>query len=263
MDLRAERLHALVLKALPYGENDLVVHLLARGLGRVPAFARGARKSQKRFGPIEPFQLCEVMLAPGKEGSLWQLRESSLVEAHEGLKGDLLRIAHAGYAAELCHDLAREGQPADALYETLEGFLSLLSRSAATSARLRALELLALEASGLSPELRSCARCGSALPAGSAVFDPGAGGLLCRRCAPSGRGLLASGPRLALLQLQQRGFNGAEHPLSADGSGRAADGPAFEQAAAASAKAMAAFLTHHIGREMKSRGFLEQVGAPA
>ena len=60
MDLRALRLQALVLRTLPYGENDLVVHLLARGLGRVPAFARGARKSQKRFGPLEPFQLFEI-----------------------------------------------------------------------------------------------------------------------------------------------------------------------------------------------------------
>ncbi len=261
MDLRAARLQALVLRTLPYGENDLVVHLLARGLGRVPAFARGARKSQKRFGPIEPFQLCEVMLAEGKQGALWQLRESSLLEAHAPLKDDLHRIAHAGYASELCHDLAREGQPADALFEALEGFLTLLSRGPATSARLRALELLALEASGLAPELMACARCGSQLPSGGATFDAGAGGFLCRRCAPPGRPLLPLGPRLALVQLQQRGYNGAESPLSADGSGRPADASAFELAAAASARGMTLFLEHHVGREMKSRGFLEQVGA--
>jgi DNA repair protein RecO (recombination protein O) len=262
MDLRAERLQALVLRTLPYGESDLVVHLLARGLGRVPAFARNARRSQKRFGAIEPYQLCEVMLAEGKGGQLWHLRESSLIEAHAPLRDDLHRLAHAGYASELAHDLSREGQPADALFETLENFLSLLARGAATSARLRALELLCLEASGLAPELLACARCGSELGAGACSFEARAGGLLCRRCAGAAAHRLGIGPRAALLQLQQRGFNGAEEPQSADGSGRAADGPAFEAAAAAAARALADFLEHHVGRRLKTRDFLEQVGAP-
>ena len=262
MDLRAERLQALVLRTLPYGENDLVVHLLARGLGRVPVFARGARKSRKRFCPLEPYQLCEVLLAESRGGSLRQLREASLIEAHLPLREDLHRLAHAGYACELAHDLTREGQPADPLFEALETFLALLSRGPATSARLRALELLVLEASGLAPELAACARCGGEVAPGAAWFDAGAGGLLCRRCAGAGHHRLASGPRAALVQLQRRGFNGAESPESADGSGRAADARAFEEAAALASRALEEFLEHHVGRKLRSREFLEQVGAP-
>ena len=136
------------------------------------------------------------------------------------------------------------------------------SRGPATSARLRALELLALEASGLAPELAACARCGSEIAAGAVWFDPSAGGLLCRRCAGTGHHRLGTGPRAALLQLQRRGFNGAEAPDSADGSGRAADPRAFEEAASLSSRALAAFLEHHVGRKLRSRDFLEQVGAP-
>src|SRR6266404_1458517 len=175
MDLRAHRVDALVLRAIAYGESDLVVHLLVRGRGRIPAFARGARSSRKRFGgALEPFHRVEAMLAEREGQELWALREARLVDGHAGLREDLHRIAHAGYAAELVHDLTRAGQAADALFELLDDFLSRLESSAATSARLRALELLALEAAGFAPELSACARCGSEVPAGRAGFDPDA-----------------------------------------------------------------------------------------
>gem|GEM_PF-6329058 len=64
MDLRTERFTALVLRALPYGESDQVVQMLARGRGRIAVFARGARSSKRRFGgALEPFQLCEILVS--------------------------------------------------------------------------------------------------------------------------------------------------------------------------------------------------------
>jgi DNA repair protein RecO (recombination protein O) len=262
IDLRAQRCEALVLRSIAYGESDTVVHLLVRGRGRVSAFARGARASRQRFGgALEPFGRIEVLLAE-REG-LWALREARVIEAHGKLREDLHRIAHAGYASELAHDLAREGQPADALFALLDEFLVRLERSVATSGRLRALELLALETAGLAPELKACARCGGGLEPGRALFSPDAGGLLCANCARGAHALLlTSGARAALWQLRWGGLASADAPLSADGSGRPADAPAFEAACAAAGPALAAFLRHHLGRSLNSTAFLEQVGAP-
>src|SRR5204863_2292213 len=103
-------------------------------------------------------------------------------DGHGALRDDLHRIAHAGYAAELVHDLTRAGEPADKLFTLLDDFLTRLGAGAATSARLRAFQLLALEAAGLAPELSACARCGSEVAAGKASFDPDAGGLICANC---------------------------------------------------------------------------------
>jgi DNA repair protein RecO (recombination protein O) len=263
MDLRAQRCEALVLRSIAFGDSDSVVHLLVRGHGRVSAFARGARASKQRFGgALEPFGRVEVMLAE-REG-LWALREARVIEAHGKLRDDLHRIAHAGYAAELAHDLAREGQPADALFALLDEFLVRLEKAAATSARLRALELLALETAGLAPELKACARCGEDLEPGRIAFSPDAGGLLCANCARGAHALvLPSGPRAALWQLRWGGLAAADAPVSADGSGRPADARAFEAACAAAGPALAAFLRHHLGRALHSADFLEQVGAPA
>ncbi len=263
MDTRAERLSAIVLRTVAYGDSDLIAHLLVRGRGRVSAFARGARSSRRRFGAaLEPFQLAEVLLAerPGQE--LWMLREATVIDAFPGLRDDLHRIAHAGYAAELAHELSRPAEPADGLFALLADFLRRLETGRATSARLRALELGALAAAGLSPELSACARCGVAVARGKAAFDPDAGGVACPRCAHPGALLLTSGARAALAQLQEAGLGGADAPLSADGSGRPADSRAFEDACAQAARPLAAFLLHHLGRAPRSSGFAEKVGAP-
>lgn len=264
MDLRAERLEALVLRAIPYGDADAVVHLLVRGRGRISAFARGARSSRKRFGgALEPFQRVEALLSAREGQELWALREARVVEAHARLREDLHRIAHAGYAAELVHDLTRAGEPADRLFALLDEFFSLLEGAAARSSRLRALELLALEAAGLAPELSACARCGSAVAAGRAAFDPDAGGLTCESCTARSHSLaLSLGARLALAQLQKSGLRGADAPLSADGSGRPAEPRAFEDACAQAGRPLRLFLQHHLGHPLRSAGFLEQVGAP-
>ena len=240
MDTRAERLQAIVLRTVPYGESDLVVHLLVRGRGRVSAFARGARSSRRRFGgALEPFLLVEALLAERPGQDLWMVREAAVLDAHAGLRDDLHRIAHAGYAAELAHELSRPAEPADGLFELLADFLRRLAAGRPSSARLRALELGALEAAGLAPELSVCAR-----------------------CAHSGALLLTAGARAALTQLQKAGLAGAEAPLSADGSGRPADARAFEDACAQAARPLAAFLLHHLGRVPRSAEFSDQVGAP-
>ncbi len=262
MDTRAEAVQGVVLRTIAYGETDLVVHLLVRGKGRVSAFARGARNSQRRFGgALEPFHLVDVLLAerPGQDLSL--LREARVREPYSALREDLPRIAHAGYACELAHDLTRAGEPADAMLDLLQDFLARLARGAATSARLRAFELAALGSGGLAPELRACARCGDELPPGRAAFDPDAGGIVCARCAQPSALLLTHAARAALQQLQRGGLAAADAPVSADGSGRPADARAFEDAAAQAARPLGEFVAHHLGHRLRSAAFLEQVGA--
>ena len=257
-------MEALVLRSIAYGDADAVVQLLTRGRGRIAVFVRGAKTSRKRFGgALEPFGRIEALVSEREGQELWSLREARVVEGHRGLRDDLHRIAHAGYAAELSHDLTRAGEPADGLFALLEEFLTRLSSGAARSGRLRAFELLALEAAGLAPELSACARCGEEVPPGRATFDPDAGGLVCKNCISGTYGVaLSHAARAALWQLRWGGLAAADAPQSADGSGRPADARAFEEAAAQAARPLSLFLRHHLGHALKSALFLEQVGAP-
>ena len=210
---------------------------------------------------LAPFHLVEVLLSERAGQDLSQLREARVIEGHAALRDDLPRIAHAGYACELAHDLTRAGEPADATLDLLLDFLARLARGSATSARLRAFELGALGKAGLAPELSACARCGEPLASGRAAFDPDAGGIVCPRCAQPSALLLTHAARAALRQLQRGGLEAADAPVSADGSGRPADARAFEDAAAQAARPMGEFVAHHLGHRLRAALFLEQVGA--
>ena len=249
----AERLKltAVVLRTVDHGESDRVVTLLARGHGRVGAFARGARASKKRFaGALEPFTLLSVELVGRPASDLWRLESASVERGFHGIRGDLARIACAAYAVELARELTRDDQPHDDLFDLLVAYLDRLDVAPAAPAMLRAYELAALAAAGFQPRLDACARCGAEVGAGDAAsggaaFSPADGGVLCATCARQATGTvpLSAAGLLALRTLQDGGL----------AAGQAALDPA---ASRESKQALARFLEHLLGRQLQARRFL-------
>lgn len=260
----ALKLRAVVLRTVDHGESDRVVTLLARGHGKLAAFARAARASRKRFGgALEPFTLVSAELS-GRGGGdrLLRLDSVSPERAFHAIRGDLARIACAAYAVELARELTRDHEPHDELFDLLVDYLSRLDEAPSRPAMLRAFELAALSATGFQPRLDACARCGAALPSGAVTFSAPDGGPLCQRCAtqaepggPGGRGGLAAQGRLelgpaglvALRRLQAGGLAAGVAPLEA-GAGRECR------------EALERFLTQTIGHRLQARRFLDEVG---
>jgi DNA repair protein RecO (recombination protein O) len=196
---------AIVLRAINYGESDRVVTLLGRSTGRVSAIARGARKSQKRFGG--GLGLCSVGEAGLRERSgaeLLTLERFDLREAYASFATDLARMAHAAYVAELVSKLCAPRQAETDVFDWLSAFLAALDRQGASAERLRVYELGLLTRLGFGPMLETCAVCGGArFPAGVAAaevgfrWDPHRGGAICVACGQKGRPM-RSVVRLAL-----------------------------------------------------------------
>jgi DNA repair protein RecO (recombination protein O) len=246
------KLLAVVLRTVDHGESDRVVTLLARGHGKLAAFARAARASRKRFGgALEPFTLVHAELS-GRGGGdrLLRLDSVSPERAFQGIRGDLARIACAAYAAELARELTRDHEPHDDLFDLLVDYLSRLDGGPARPAMLRAFELSALASAGFQPRLDACARCGAPLPEGQVAFAPADGGPLCDRCAAQagpGRLLLSPAGLAALRDLQAGGLAAGEAPLPA-AAGREAR------------EALDRFLGHTLGHRLQARRFLDEVG---
>jgi DNA repair protein RecO (recombination protein O) len=250
---QAVKLTAVVLRAVDYGESDRVVTLLSRERGKLSAFARGARASRRRFGgALEPFTLVAAELRERPGGELLTLDSVSPLRAHGAIRGDLARIACAGYVAELARELVRDHEPHEDLFDLLLAALGALDRGPARPALLRAFELGALRAAGLAPRLDGCARCGAPLPAaGPLRFDPGHGGALCAACAPlasPGAPALSPATAGALLRLAEGGLAAAE--------GEALPAPSGREAR----EALTRFVEHHLGRRLAARRFLDEVG---
>ena len=63
------KLDAIVLKAAPYKENDLILSLLSSNSGRVDALVRGVKKSRRSVIFTQPFSYSEFDLyRSGKQG---------------------------------------------------------------------------------------------------------------------------------------------------------------------------------------------------
>jgi len=235
---------ALVLGTVDYGEADRLVTLFAKAAGKLTAFAPGARKSRRRFaGALEPCSWLKVQLVE-RRGSTLRMDGVDVVRTFAGLRADLSRIGRALYVAELCRELLREREPHPELFETACGYLTTLEEGRAGPTSLLAFELEALSLAGLQPRFDACSLCGGTLGM-DARFDAAHGGGVCGRCQGRAPGAARVDAQLlaALAGLQA----GQRTPLS----------PALRAQARG---LLNTFISHHLGRQLRSVDFLQQLG---
>ena len=178
---------ALLLRRVELGEADLVVTLFTRTLGRVSALARGARKSQKRFGgALEPFFTLRVRLEERPRSELFALSEASVTRARLGLLTDLARLEVAGRALGWIRKTAPPRTPEPESFAHLERVLDRLSSTEGElfpQRELAELGLSLLKSFGWAIDFERCVRCGKPCPEGArGTLDPASGGLVCRDC---------------------------------------------------------------------------------
>jgi DNA repair protein RecO (recombination protein O) len=190
---------ALLLRSVDYGEADRIVTLLTRDLGRLSAMAKGARRSQRRFGAaLEPFGVIAVEVAPGR-GEVGRLAAANLVRPFPTLLGDLARLSLAGRLLERVREAVPAG-PVDArIYDACVDALAAIDAAGAPVTELEVAFTARLCALlGVAPRVDRCAVCDVAAPEGrAALFDPRRTGVVCRACG--GGPLRLSGRARAVL----------------------------------------------------------------
>jgi DNA repair protein RecO (recombination protein O) len=234
---------ALILGSVDYGDADRVVTLFTRERGRLSAFAAGARKSKRRFaGALEPCTHLKAQLVQ-RRGDTWRLDGVDVLATFHRLRDDLPRIGRALYGAELCRELIRDEHPHPELFDTFLDFLKALEGPADAALHLR-FTLDALSLAGFRPIFARCGRCEG--PTGERPrFDPDSGGALCESCGRQVSHAVQVSPEVvALLAALQKGTPHSEEP----------------RLRATATKLLDGFLSHHLGRRLKSMDFLTQLG---
>lgn len=172
----------IVLRTSALRESDLLAVLFTDRYGRVSAVARGARRSQRRFGSgLSPLVLARYGLAR-RRGELWSLERADIIREWTHLASDELAVAHASYASELLGALVPPEAPDPQALALVIAVWDQLAAGGPSASVLRAFELGILDIAGHTVAVERCAACGSIEPSG--VFDPVRGGSLCRACAP-------------------------------------------------------------------------------
>jgi DNA repair protein RecO (recombination protein O) len=240
--MHSEKLQAFVLSSLDYGDSDRIVSLFTLEQGRIKAFARGARKSRKRFGPaLEPFARIDVQ-AKIKEG-LSSLQQADIVCIYPVIRADLDRIAHALYACELVDVITPEGHPIPRLYRLLTAYLDHLEAETAVEGDRRFFEINVLNILGYRPSLETCTRCDSRFGDAGAWLQEG-GETVCRFCGAAGRPLSSATLKTLSACLKTGIF--AQISFSPE---------TLQQAGFLLDEAISA----HSGRRLKSLEFLQQI----
>ena len=240
---------AIILRHINYGEADRIVTFFTPDLGRRKGFARGARKSRKRFGPgLELFAQVRMHWTAPKSGELLSLREVDLVDLRTGLRNDLDAMALAGYGCELVEELIGDDPAHPETYHLLRAFLDHLATNGYTAESRMLFELRLLNHVGYVPHLLHCSECDNELPDEGVAFDAGRGGSLCADCASVGIGI-----RLARVTL------GSLAKILHSPEDNFADIHLSPQTLNEGGRAIFNAVKLHLSRPLRSLSFLEQL----
>lgn len=242
----------IVLRRVDYGEADRIYTLLTRDAGKLSALARAARRSRRRFGgALMSFSLSAVELKRRPGAEMWTLVSAQPGASFPGIASDMIALAHASYGTELVRELSAPEVAEPEIFDLLADLYRELDAHGGHPPVLRAFELTLLRHLGLEPSFATCVRCSSGEDehfVGGAVFEPGAGGVLCRSCAATATGLgvrpLSREARHLLVRCGQCADLAAARVITAD-----------EEGSREARDLMLALLQSQIGRPLKSLEF--------
>lgn len=215
---------ALLLRRVEYGESDVIVDLLTQRHGRIGAFARGARKSQRRFaGGLGYFTRMAVRWRPSRSDGLAQLQEAEGVEFLSAMVESPLRLAAGAWLVALVEAITQPTMGADPFFSYIWTVLRWLDEvetpEQLACGMLRA-EIVLLQDAGVLASIDSCERSGESIGMLSeAVLLPGVGIVAPCALVPGEHGVTLRRDSLEVLAyVMQRRFvptlrGEAYHPL--------------------------------------------------
>jgi DNA repair protein RecO (recombination protein O) len=202
--VRSQRVEAIVLRHLDWGEADRLLWLFTREIGKVRAVAKGIRKPRSRkAGHLEPFTRAEVLLAYGRDIPI--ITQAEAKDAYPTLREDLVRMGYASYIVELLDRFTYEEGENISLYRLLSETLSRISKERDPAFAVRYYEVRLLDLVGFRPQLLSCVNCGEEIQPLDQFFSFEKGGAICPKCGLKEAGIRpVSMPALKVLRHFQR-----------------------------------------------------------
>ena len=143
----------IILRTRPLTETSLIVRWLTPDFGRLATAAKGARRPKSPFlGKLDLFYLADFSFSRSRRSDLHTLREVNLRETHAALRGDILKLRQAAYAAAFTEQATETETPLPGVFELLRGFVDHLCRQSPEPQMIFAFELKLLREIGLFPD---------------------------------------------------------------------------------------------------------------
>ncbi len=174
----------IVLRVVPFGETSCVTTIFTRGLGKISALAKGARRPKSPFeSALDLLAISRIVLIHKSHDALDLLTEAKLERRFRSGARDLACLYAGYYVVELLRDLTSDADPHAELYDAADATLWALDHNVDAGRAVVRFELAGLRLLGHLPSLETCAECGGRVPEGKRVaFGHISGGVLCEEC---------------------------------------------------------------------------------
>ena len=180
---------AIILRARPVGEADLLVTFLTQSEGKIAGSARSARKSRRRFGgALEPMTRGRAQWTETESRELVRLESFETLVSFAARQAQLPWFYLFAYLAEVADTFARDREPDPRFYRLLRAATDASDAGVSVGSVRRWFETWTLRLQGLLPDFERCLRCAAPLRTGAIVVMIEAGEALCAACAASVRG---------------------------------------------------------------------------
>jgi DNA repair protein RecO (recombination protein O) len=242
---------AIILQTTDYAEWDRIVCLYTATHGRIRGIAKGAKRSQRRFGnALEPLTHVQAFFVEREHRGLARLERCQILESYAEIAQDIRKVACGSYLLELVNTLTPEHDKNAEIFDLLLFFIRLLKIESFREEIMRVFEVRLFTLLGYQPQFAGCVSCSTAFSLKERYqFSIRHGGIVCSACQGRHSGLLplSNGTirifhqvqRLALTKLARIFLSPAAHE-----EGR---------------NIFSKFLLYHTGRKPKSLEILEQL----
>ncbi|WP_028610381.1 DNA repair protein RecO [Paenibacillus harenae] len=240
------RVEGIVLRSMDYGEGNKIVTLLTKSNGKAGVLIRGAKKVKSKHASLaQPFTYGEFVYF--RTSGLGTLNHGEIIESHHILREKLEMAAYASYAAELTDRSTQDDEATGFHFEQLQACLSALEQGKDAQIVIHLYEMRILDLSGYAPEMDQCVGCGNVV--GPFKLSAYAGGILCTRCTGKDPAAITLGEgAYKLLRLFRR--------MDMRRLGTIQVKP---ETKAELKQCMRKLMDTHLGLQLKSRSFLDQL----
>lgn len=170
----------MVLSAAPVGDYDKRLVILTKELGKIAAFAKGARRQNSALlSCSQPFAFGTFLVYQGKNS--YVIIAAEITNYFEELRINLDAVYYGFYFCEFADFLTRENVDGCGFLKLLYQSLRALTKRTIPFSLIRYIfEFKMMEMNGEAPQVFECAKCSNKNP--EYLFSVNAGGLVCPQC---------------------------------------------------------------------------------
>ncbi|WP_243643765.1 DNA repair protein RecO [Tepidibacillus fermentans] len=238
------RTEGIVIKTVDYGEGNKIITLFTETHGKVPLMARGAKKTKSRLSSVSQlFSYGDYTFFLTK--SMGTLNHGEIIQSFTKIQQDIIKTAYAAYLVELTDKMTENLDPISYLYQQLLSSLKQIDEGKDPEIIIRIYELKILKISGYRPVLNQCVLCHSVdnLTRFSIVH----GGVICDHHSDDSSIVLQEGT-MKMLRL----FEKIDIRRIGNTNVKASTKSQLQYV-------LRSFIEHHVGIQLKSQNFLDQL----